>query len=415
MLPTVVPVPPPSAQQQRKGNSGKVLLTIIFLVHFLFFIFFLQRLRQQTSPSSTVGQTLNSSTHEDVNGCVNPPVTSLSERASQVRLLERQKRMRVVIIDTDAVHHRVRRLIGSIHRFHRPSSDSRHHHSDDHDNDEIRIVVYGVRLDQQFVSELLLWKNVDYVDIWQDMVKSHRLVENEGMNARNLRDEERWRPYILRHALERYEKILYMDASLFLESKLSDIEKHIDQHGSYFVSDPSLTAEKGDTPAVMPHCSSLVQGFAINHYAHRHILVPVTHCMFRDCVEEDRKLIGLSSGDAWKTIPEQHRAAMTCQSLPATVLRLQDDERDASAHCYIHTREDLLFSAAQIKWGQTGENKKPKDDTRTWIAIGMPSTSKGIKLSSIPEGLPLFDIFLPSFLSTIHRSSEENQVRTTLS
>jgi hypothetical protein len=95
----------------------------------------------------------------------------------------RLNKLRVVIIDTAATHLEVRQLVGSLH----------HHHKGD-----IKAVIYGLNLPTSNVNEVLLWENVEYIDLEQEFVSAVRIGEQEKAHL----NKDLWKPLVLKHSVD---------------------------------------------------------------------------------------------------------------------------------------------------------------------------------------------------------------------
>lgn len=319
--------------------------------------------------------------------------------------------LRIVVIDTPETHAQVRSFVGSVHQHYTPASmyETTETGRDSAWGAEMHVIVYGARLNSMLVQELLLWKNVQYVDIWEELINAVPVSRDSGHELEtHERDHvlvEHWRPFVINHALERHSKVLYVDSGFMLSGKLEEIDQHLNLYGSYFVEPED--GKEGKRFA--PKCDPSVQGYVSGSYAHRNLLTSLTQCTARRCSWMDLGLLFLDGSNVPALDVGEHPKSLECQ--PIKSLRKQVSN-DRHASCFIHTREDILLLPTQIM--DNAAIRDPltvpvRSDTleyKTHIAIGMPSTSKNSK-GTLPNSLPIFRILLPSLLPTINRSDDK--------
>lgn len=325
--------------------------------------------------------------------------TEAEMKDEQIRVLTRHSRLKIVVIDTPNDHKVLRNFAGYIHKLYKPASpydDSKSNVA--HSNiDEIKIIVYGLQLQREQRAEILLWKNVEFIDIWEDLLKAQPLNQPQPQQDKNF-----WRPFVIQHALERFEKVLYLSNHMMLQNKLDEIEMHLNLYGSYFVANEGEVTT--NTLKRVPMCNADVQGYVANSYAHLNYLAPQIHCAYRDCTAKEKKLLIADTRLTNEDIPEEYIVGLQCNPFPTKILRSFKNSDDG-AHCYLHTREDLLFTPFQLK--PKPVERKPEEKAQIWIALGAPTTSKGTNPATLPDGLPIMSIFIPSLLKTIPTKAQD--------
>eukprot|EP01080_Neovahlkampfia_damariscottae_P007945 gene7945-12412_t len=276
--------------------------------------------------------------------------------------------LKVVVISKDDIHANTRTLVGSIHKIHT----------------DIKVVIYGLKLHPNSIGELKLWANVEYIDI-DDFIASNKLKQK---NAHEI-DIEIWKPVVMRHAAQRYGKILYVDNKFHLTSPIYPIEKYLEQHGSVFFRD----SPKHN----YIHCHKSIQGYKFNGFAYNNILVPSVACSYKICPKEKLKLLNLKDESK---IPADHKDALKCLDGQTQFSLTQGG---SNIQCHIRFRDDFLYSLAQLPTFPV--KPKIKGDPRTYVALGFPSTSKGIGSKTF-GAMPPFKLMIPSLLRTINKGDK---------
>jgi hypothetical protein len=233
---------------------------------------------------------------------------------------------------------------------------------------------------------LKLWAHVEYIDI-DDFIASNKLKEADPHQI----DIETWKPVVMRHATQRYGKILYVDNKLHLVSPLYPIEKLLEKQGSvFFRESPNHN---------YIHCSKLIQGYKFNEFAYNNILIPSVSCAYKVCPKAKMAILNLKDESK---IPSEHKEALKC--IDGQTQFQTTTPGHHLLQCHINFRDDFLYSLAQLPHFPV--KPKPAGETRTYIAMGFPSTSKGVASKTF-GAMPPFKLMIPSFLRSIDKAEKK--------
>lgn len=256
----------------------------------------------------------------------------------------------IITLENFLNHENTLHLLGSLHAIH----------------ENFRFVIYGLNLNKEQRSEIRLWKNVDFYDIREIFV----MFSDEDDDQSNL---ENWKPIVIRHALERYRSILFIDNSFIIKQPLVDIFKIINKNGSFLISDNSNIG-----------CNSDIQGFYTD------LFLNLLNLEIK-CMNKKRKCSNLEIEKIY-----QFYSKFCKFKLPNHIFKKHNLQSELK--CHIKMRDDIILSKYQLPFMGTKNTKKEID--KIYIGIGFPSTSKGITTKHSSE-LLLFKVFLPSFIKSI--------------
>ncbi|KAL0483262.1 coatomer subunit beta [Acrasis kona] len=280
------------------------------------------------------------------------------------------QKVRIVVIDTAETHPQIRMLIGSLH----------HHHKG-----QIKAVIYGLNLPKAKVNEVLLWDFVEYIDLEQEFYTAQRVAKEEKAHF----DKNLWKPLVIKHSVEVFGKVLFVDDSLLFTSSIIDSEaiKSLEKDGHYFAGEKC-------------HQDVKIQGYVLDSEAYKEVLVPTVDCSRRQCSAKDIK----ESNQPEKKYP--------CKPIPAIVKERHPDN-DRKEVCYLAMREDFITSASQLpgnssmkSWSFDKKLRLKHNDNKIHVALGFPSTTKGNANPSV-DTIPVFSVLVPSFLRSIKKDDTE--------
>jgi hypothetical protein len=348
------------------------------------------------------------------------------ERQQHERHMQRHKRDKerqiplptIVLLDTPESHANLRLLMGSLHRFH---------------NTTIRTVIYGLNLSRHHSSEVLLWDHVDYFNVLRLFMVSDR-VRNTAQKSEIITFPPAqllapyWVPIIVKHALEHYDRVLYINSTLLFTKPLEasflrtwyrtgsllgsfftqtdenrQIDEEHDDEESFSRSLMSVESNKCNPT------TNILQAMTRSSEAYKHYLIPLVACSRRECSEHERQMI-MALGET--------QCRLITQPFFLRYQNLKDLRKDAHNSCYIMMRDDFIFSLNQLpkshEWGGTSLKASKIFNTTTLsksknkpihIAIGFPSTTKGNKKPTI-DNIPLMKTMLPSLLQSIDQNDD---------
>jgi len=357
---------------------------------------------------------------------------------------------RIISLISTEIITAIRNLVGSIHWWH----------------PDMKITLYQIGpVTVRHQSEIELWDNVEVVPVksviaplcldpelrfdsgpFYTLRKSMEAQEAAGQSSvllepdldLVLREVKSLQPLVMYHATKEYGSILFLDPSAYASGWIDNVFKSLLRDGFFFVQDQSVSGG----------CLSEVQGYEWNSTSLKQILVPHVLCASgAHCPSATTLLSELPSVRTWWGLRPDDVFGFSCHSSMMAKLAVEESfkvEEASNNVDWMHEKysqsnsggdmpkfdcrlsimktEPTLGFETKIKASSAVHQKTNSDENAKamqlsnnstadylagiiHVAIGIPSTTIGTQLVA-PDSLPLLNLFLPSFLSTIDRQTK---------
>lgn len=306
-----------------------------------------------------------------------------------VVLAPRELNMRAhyISIATNDTHAQLRSFVGNLHKILKPENkwirvdpNSADVKNNDAMESKVLITIYGLALNPYFVTEIRSWKNVYYIDA-QEFIKSKSLeIDSQGKLTESKQPTtfqvEHWRPFLLKQAVEKYNKILYMDPAVQFqdEESLVRLEQDLEEMGSVFVAKDKETFQ-------LDQCLLGIQGYKLGSLGYKNYLLPQVNCAFRVCTSDEQKLLHPTNAkEILQKLDEKEKRAVMCSTRYSSSFTTSATN-DAS--CYLYPNELGVLSTRQLIAGKYDHVKPVANQIAILIPLRVIDKSESVTSTTL--------------------------------